>query len=216
MASAGAENTNGRLTLKVLGAHKMADDSVPETHDIVYTLFGTEVVQRPRKNRPRVSELMAVTVTPMAPEADPEIYGSSNFKLCPLCNRKRRLEAFPADPRYKLGVQTYCKECMAENSRGRYRSPKKKRSEAMRHKFDTYGITEDAYEAMVMEQDGKCAICCDALDMGKMTHIDHCHTTGKIRGILCMICNWCIGAVETKPQRLSGFAAYLEKHKDDF
>ena len=86
----------------------------------------------------------------------------------------------------------------------------------MRHKLETYGIDEITYETMVAEQDGRCAICCDALDMGKLTHIDHCHSTGKIRGILCNICNWFIGAVENRPQRVEGFAAYLENHKNTF
>jgi hypothetical protein len=47
-----------------------------------------------------------------------------------------------------------------------------------------YGLSRPAYDAMVKGQDGRCALC-----PGKPTNVDHCHKTGKVRGILCNSCN---------------------------
>lgn len=68
-----------------------------------------------------------------------------------------------------------------------------------------YGITVEQYEEMLDKQDGKCAICKQfelrPKRMGKVTNglvatrlsVDHCHDTGRVRGLLCQRCNIAIG-----------------------
>lgn len=59
------------------------------------------------------------------------------------------------------------------------------------HLLYMYGITVEQWEIKFAEQGGKCAICGKEprKDSKKKWHVDHCHKTGKLRGILCNYCN---------------------------
>lgn len=59
-----------------------------------------------------------------------------------------------------------------------------------------YGITLNQYELMLEEQKGLCKICSLPPNKDKKLHIDHCHTTGRVRGLLCAQCNWFVGKVD--------------------
>lgn len=77
-----------------------------------------------------------------------------------------------------------------------------------------YGIAHDVYLEMLEKQGGGCAICGRA--PGKFRHhVDHCHKTGRVRGILCHQCNWYIGKVERGDGLLEKIAAYLKRGEDD-
>ena len=56
-----------------------------------------------------------------------------------------------------------------------------------------YGLSRDKYTEMVAQQSGRCAICGEQPDSHFSLHIDHCHTTGRVRGLLCGKCNQGIG-----------------------
>jgi hypothetical protein len=61
-----------------------------------------------------------------------------------------------------------------------------------------YGLTLESREELLSKQNGKCAICqrpvsFDGASRHRGAHIDHCHATGKVRGILCGGCNHAIG-----------------------
>ena len=58
-----------------------------------------------------------------------------------------------------------------------------------------YGITVDVYDAMLHAQDGRCFLC-GIRPQGKRLAVDHCHKTGRVRGLLCSSCNQELGAVE--------------------
>jgi hypothetical protein len=80
-----------------------------------------------------------------------------------------------------------------------------------------YGITSRDYEEMLLSQDGVCAICNKAETAkmkGKVMNlaIDHCHTTGKVRGLLCINCNKGMGHLRDDPEILSAAIEYLKKH----
>lgn len=82
-----------------------------------------------------------------------------------------------------------------------------------------YGMTIEQYEGMVSAQDGKCAICEQpetSVDgkTGSMRilSVDHCHTTGKVRGLLCFRCNSTLGKLEESPQLFSAMWDYMHKH----
>jgi hypothetical protein len=73
-----------------------------------------------------------------------------------------------------------------------------------------YGITHNDYDDMYLNQDSKCACCGDEIKrIDKHTHIDHCHTTGKVRGILCKPCNIGIGEFKDSVDRLQKAIDYL-------
>ena len=80
-----------------------------------------------------------------------------------------------------------------------------------------YGITPDDYIQMLGNQNGECAIC-GSPDSGcikkERLHVDHCHTTGKVRGLLCTNCNQAIGKFKDSPELLRLAAMYIEKSTD--
>jgi len=63
------------------------------------------------------------------------------------------------------------------------------------------------------QQGGRCACCGDLLQGGREEHIDHCHTTGRVRGILCRACNLTLGNAKESTPRLLAAAAYLESRR---
>lgn len=74
-----------------------------------------------------------------------------------------------------------------------------------------YGLTVQQAGELMHSQNGCCAIC-ETNDWGiKGPQIDHCHTTGAVRGILCLSCNNGLGRFGDNPERLERAAAYLRK-----
>lgn len=66
-----------------------------------------------------------------------------------------------------------------------------------------YGITKEQYFSILKEQGGGCALC--GLPASEKTlYVDHCHNTGKVRGILCPKCNTTVGQIETSGWELVG------------
>jgi len=79
----------------------------------------------------------------------------------------------------------------------------------LRHLYPTLGGLA-GFNAMLAAQGGVCKICNrPPRDKKKRLHVDHCHKTGKIRGLLCLHCNVMIGKAEDDPKRLERAAAYL-------
>jgi hypothetical protein len=71
-----------------------------------------------------------------------------------------------------------------------------------------YGITLAQYDKMLTEQGFACAICGDGLEEWR-AFVDHCHTTNKVRGILCPTCNTGISYFKDSPERLFSAATFL-------
>ena len=81
-----------------------------------------------------------------------------------------------------------------------------------RHLLKNYGITVEDYENMLTYQNSVCAICGNGpmpSDRGGILHVDHCHKTGNVRGLLCGDCNKGIGIFKDDPDRLIKAANYL-------
>jgi hypothetical protein len=76
-----------------------------------------------------------------------------------------------------------------------------------------YGLTIEQYEAMVEVQQGVCAICRQPPAEGKILVVDHCHTSGCIRALLCDTCNLLIGTAGDDPEWFKRAAGYLRKHQ---
>lgn len=93
---------------------------------------------------------------------------------------------------------------------GRYaKNPHKTFAHALKRR---YGITPDQRLAMMEKQNHCCAICGKASLAGKRAlSIDHCHKTGKFRGMLCIKCNTMIGMAKDSPRVLIAASRYLEE-----
>lgn len=91
------------------------------------------------------------------------------------------------------GLATLCKVCKAVKGR-------------RHHLKRSYGLTGAERDARVVAQRGLRAICLDA----PAVHVDHCHKTGRVRGVLCFNCNSAIGKLGDDPEAARRAAAYLE------
>jgi len=74
-----------------------------------------------------------------------------------------------------------------------------------------YGITEEEYQTMLSAQDDRCAICRDEMDP---PHVDHCHETGDVRGLLCVRCNNGLGFFRDNAEALVKAALYVSETKE--
>lgn len=72
-----------------------------------------------------------------------------------------------------------------------------------------YGIPYGTYARLLTEQEGRCAICLLVPD--KSLHVDHDHSTGQVRGLLCDLCNRGLGYFADRPEQLRAAAQYLEE-----
>lgn len=74
-----------------------------------------------------------------------------------------------------------------------------------------YGLQPGEYAQMLAAQNNRCAIC--GLPGNKPLHVDHCHASGKVRELLCDLCNRGLGYFQDEPSRLEAAANYLRSHQ---
>lgn len=80
---------------------------------------------------------------------------------------------------------------------------------------DELGLSVADVAALIARQGGACAVCGDELDRApgsRRTHLDHDHSTMRVRGVLCLNCNIAIGRLKDSPRRARLAADYLERH----
>ena len=115
-------------------------------------------------------------------------------------------------PRYV--ANDHCLECEKLAKIKHRTTQDKEKLKATKKKYhlkQIYNLTIEAYENLLNKQNYKCAICNNKLDLAKNTHVDHCHNTSKIRGILCHYCNLAIGNLKHNPELLRKAALYCEE-----
>ena len=79
-----------------------------------------------------------------------------------------------------------------------------------------YNLSPEDVKVMFEAQAGKCAICSKVIRIGGHgSHVDHDHKTGKVRALLCTVCNTGLGKFGDDPVRLLAAASYLEAHRND-
>ena len=76
-----------------------------------------------------------------------------------------------------------------------------------------YGITPSDYDTLYKSQNGCCAICgIHQTELKKRLYVDHDHSTGKVRALLCVNCNMLIGHAQEKVEILEKSIGYLKKY----
>lgn len=101
-----------------------------------------------------------------------------------------------------------------KNNEWRKNNEEKVKADQRRQKLRIkYGITPEQYDKMLDAQAGKCLLC-QRSDLPLA--VDHCHDTGRIRGLLCLPCNGSLGWVERMLRAketpwITAAMAYLEK-----
>lgn len=83
------------------------------------------------------------------------------------------------------------------------------------HLIKRYGITIEQYDSMLKKQNNKCYICETYVENTKKNrlHVDHDHTTGKVRKLLCMSCNSSLGLIKESEFILKKMIEYINEHK---
>jgi hypothetical protein len=110
---------------------------------------------------------------------------------------------------HREAIAEYQRRYFAEEIDRRPDHVKKRR---LRNQLRKYGLTPEQFAEMLEAQDGRCAICGDTqATTKKRFHVDHCHATGRVRGLLCSRCNPAIGLFKEDPDILNKAIAYLQR-----
>lgn len=119
--------------------------------------------------------------------------------------RRRALRAAKAEERRSKNAEWRDANRDHVNSRAKLAYMKRK-----------YGLTPQQYRDLMASNGGRCWICGMTESTGRSTElgVDHCHSTGKVRGVLCFACNTSIGKLGDTVEGLRRALAYLEAFED--
>jgi hypothetical protein len=162
------------------------------------------------------------------------------MKKCTKCGVEKPLSEFHKKKDNKDGLQNACKSCRVFENNNHYSKNKTKRllwqkdyyknnTESVKNRgkdwrkanknhsenYDllrNYGITAEQKQQMIEQQNNSCAICQNKFKDKKSAHVDHCHTTGKVRSILCSGCNTGLGLFKESQMYLKSALLYLKKY----
>lgn len=127
------------------------------------------------------------------------------WKLTPEMRQKRndeRRKKYAENAEFRESHKATVRQWGATN-------PEKKKAQRLRK----YNLTPEQHAAMLSAQNGVCAICKTAPSGVKnFPMVDHCHTTGMVRGLLCSNCNQAIGKLKDSPDLLRAAMVYLLSH----
>ena len=129
-------------------------------------------------------------------------------KTCSKCKTVKEFALFTRCKKSKDGYGSWCKSCNNKRTKDKYwADPEAMRSkDRKRHQID--------YEMMLNYQQHKCAICNEQL--GEKLFVDHNHSTGQVRGLLCSECNSALGYIKESRQILENMIDYLTDYPAQF
>lgn len=124
------------------------------------------------------------------------------------CSRCK--EHLPVETQAKSNNWEVCKPCYNQYNRSyRERNKARVRTHHERSRLKAqYGISPEEYDRLFQDQGGKCAICSMEPSDRKLS-VDHCHSTNKVRGLLCSNCNSAIGLLQEDLTLFEKAAIYL-------
>lgn len=136
-----------------------------------------------------------------------------------LCAQKnpQPVANFNKDALQSSGLATYCKSCANQKQMRYYGANKQKVRDRVRKQL--YGISSETYKSMHAAQNGLCAICKKAeTATGKKgalmsLAVDHRHSDGAVRALLCKRCNRVLGSIKDNFDVALGLAKYIQHHE---
>lgn len=137
---------------------------------------------------------------------------SDKVKFCGRCKSTLPITAFGKNVAKKDGLQERCRKCVSAH----YKSTKHKRikptkEQKRKYRITHYGLTLEQYTRILETQNNACAICKSSDWQRDSPSIDHCHSTGKVRGLLCNTCNRALGMFKDSAELLEEAAAYVRR-----
>ncbi len=146
------------------------------------------------------------------------------MRKCQKCKELKLLNEFFYRTKKRLLRSSYCKNCFQDiNVAYKKKNPEKikvikckeyaknKRKYLEAHYIKRYGIDHDQYDEMCAKQNNLCVIC--QIPHLKKLVIDHCHSTGKVRDLLCTNCNRMVGDSKENINTLLNAIEYIKKHQ---
>lgn len=110
----------------------------------------------------------------------------------------------------KTYLSARCKPCHQEYKKSNPNTSRNRKAEKLQLR---YGLTYDQWDEMRAAEDYRCMICGISEDeMGKRLDVDHCHDSGKVRGLLCNPCNTMLGHARDNTAVLESAAKYLREN----
>ena len=142
-------------------------------------------------------------------------------KTCSKCKINKKYSEFYKNTSKKDALCSTCKDCEKQRDTKRDRKEYRKQQRIEKgisprvfrnftssydcHLWNTYGIREEDYKKMLYNQKCKCKIC----EKDAKLVVDHCHGTGKIRGLICENCNKGLGLLGDTKECLTKALIYL-------
>mgnify|MGYP001563279272 CR=1 FL=1 len=150
---------------------------------------------------------------------------NASTKWCPSCKQHLPWGNFHMSSSTVTGYQNRCKECgYKSHNKWRLKNLTKVAEDQKKHRDANverhkdygrkahYGLEPGEYAYLLEKQNGKCAICLSSDPKGKGAfHVDHCHDTHRIRGLLCHHCNLGIGQFKHREDFLLRAIDYLKR-----
>lgn len=147
------------------------------------------------------------------------------MKICRDCKTEKPNSFFVRNKVCKDGIDTLCTSYNRERvKKWRIANPEKRKIQQQKesdpnkiynirkHLKNSYGLTIEDYDNMYNEQQGCCLICkIHQSEINKKFHVDHCHSTDKIRGLLCPDCNHLLGFAKDNTEILKNAIDYLQR-----
>jgi len=130
------------------------------------------------------------------------------LKTCKICGIEKNISDFYTG-------RKDCKDCRNAAARKiridqpeTYAKYRKRHNEYLKEK--RYGMSQDQFNKMLVDQNNMCKICNNKFKDKKDTHIDHCHNSNIVRGLLCNNCNMALGQFNDNTDIMDKAIKYLE------
>ena len=140
------------------------------------------------------------------------------LRKCKVCGIEattlQELSIFKTAKKSPYNRENYCKVCWNKREHEKRKSYYKTYMSTYKNNYlvKTYGITMEDYNRMLEAQNRVCKICGASRTSKKLSLVvDHCHTTGKVRGLLCDTCNRALGMFKDSTEYLKNAIHYLEQ-----
>jgi len=165
-------------------------------------------------------------------ERDRQRLMAVGMKRCAKCQTAKPVDDFSPDKQHSDGKLSWCRPCVNAYYRAKRTGNKEYSQYQMKYRKSTperqekwnrsrrnmafrtaYGITVEQWEEMKEAQGNKCAICRRPFTGNtKRIQVDHDHTTGQVRDLLCYKCNTLLGQCSDDIDTLQRAIAYLRRH----
>ena len=137
---------------------------------------------------------------------------TATHKKCPICGELKERSEFHKWKSRQDGLGAYCKKCSnSKTKKWQKENPDKLLTLEQKRAYDrkkNFGISEEQYEQMLVNQNNQCAIC--KKEIGWESAVDHCHTTDKVRGLLCRNCNLGLGGFKDNIETIKKAILYVK------